>query len=211
MEEMAFIRLDKIHNDRFERKLKKLTMNKNVTVEDLVQAIFDWGILDKYVPENIEELRIRQEERRSRNRPIFSRDGSLFFWRLLYSLVETKRAFLKNETLFAGYCISPIYWALNIPEIQKHFSKRTKLYNVIFDRLIELTKEKIRKFDQEPHIIPFKATGKINGIDVTVYDRYAPDGLVFVLPVNPNDSLKTRGNFWREGFPPETLNPHDFS
>jgi len=183
---------------RYEKALQDFISQTDATYEDLVNLVWERGILDHIAPTDSLERKAREQKQAD----LFDKTSAdpELYWRIMYAAGNTKNTIQKNMTMVGGYTTLSIVRALSglysNPELQKRiFSGVDNAGSDIFvkfaDSIINKAQEEIKKRGDKPHEfpIPIGSKGTVFGISVTI-DGYGSDGLVALRVVSYEDHVK---------------------
>ncbi len=209
---------------RYEKSLKNFISQNEATYEDLVNLVWERGILDHIAPVDLLERKAREQKQAD----LFDRNSndSELYWRIMYAAGNTKETIQKNMTMVGGYTTLPIVQALYVlaphSELQKKlFPEEGKFgkeaYIKLADSIIQKAQEEIKKKGGKPHdrLLPIGSQGIIDDIAVTI-DMYGSDGLIVLKVSTIEDHMKLgekikelSGNY-SSSISPQYLDPEAF-
>lgn len=180
---------------RFNDAADEFVKQPDASYEDLVDLIWEKGILDHIAPTDGGERQARTEMRAD----LYDRasEDPELYWRVLYAVANTKETIQKNMTMMGGYTTLAVISALTElfanPELQGRLFPDAGLgsYFKVIESIAERAQSEIEARGEKPHerLIPIGAKGTLCGIPVTVL-RYGADGLVELGPENYMDHAR---------------------
>ena len=197
---------------RFEAQLDRIKDDPEATYEDLVDVVWQYGILDHIAPVLPREALARKE----RGKDVWNREDPRLYWRILYSAAALKEFSERGWTISGGgYTLPGI-----APAFRMLFLERRDLISENKDPVISLAESVMEKARTELQIkgvnlheklIPFEGEGVIDGIPVRV-NRYCKNGTVYLFSRDPRfEDLRNRlVEVGELGISPEKINPGDF-
>jgi hypothetical protein len=204
--------------ERFENALEQVLSNSDSKTDDLIEVIWNKGILDRLVPEDKDEFCARLDDERE----VFdSRDNTELYWRITYSVLYAKRAInLQWSTCGGGASVALVRgfvvacYKQRIQDFCPGYTHKNHLagFNFLAGKIIKRAEDKLRELGAKPHEkhIEVGARGMFEGIAVYV-DEYMDNGLLYLRPEKYEDIMLLYDKAGRDiGVSPGKLNPADF-
>lgn len=214
--------------ERFEEAIEEVLSKEGAKIDELIDAIWNKGILDRLVPfDALEHL-----ARRADGRDTFdSRDNPELYWRIIYSVLYAKRALdlqhsmvthgVAAGALVRGYTLACMRQKLRelCPDVFKKNNEKSyrRTLDFFVQKIIERAKARLRELGAEPHeqCIAVNSCGVFDGILVYV-EGYTADGLLLLKPKDHQnilllyDKMRVLGDKLGLGISPSKLNSADF-
>jgi len=181
-------------DERYSDALESFGSRENFTKDELVDLIFEKGILDHLAPTDEKE----REARKAMKADLWDRDNvdHEFYWRIMYSSGALKESLGQDLAVTHGYvarsAIKALYkiggtheaWTKIFPDVSE---EDTPLKNIA-EALEERARHEIKNRGGIPHeqLIPIGAKGTVNGVAVKV-ERYTGEGMVSLHTDNYED------------------------
>ena len=182
---------------RYDDALDAVVHNEQATFEELLDVIWNEGILGRIAPVNSEEKNARIQLKKSVWEG--SRDDVELYWRILYSAgYITEPAIMHHSVLPHGYAIDALSRAriaalMNAEQTKHFFPKENQKDPFVFlaGKIMDRAREEISTRGGEPHekLIPWGSKGVWKGVSAEV-ERYTGDGLLWLKGKTTQDHLK---------------------
>jgi len=204
--------------ERFENASEQVLLNSNSKTDDLIEVIWNKGILDRLVPENKDELCARLKDVRE---AFDSRENTELYWRIIYSILYAEMAMkLQWSTLGGSASVAFVRgfimacYKQRVQDFCPDYNCENQLggFNFLADKIIKKAEDKLRELGAKPHEKHIKvgARGMFEGIAVRV-ERYMDNGLLYLVPEKREDILLLFDKVGHDiGVSPSRLNPADF-
>lgn len=182
---------------RFDDALERVTSDEHSTLDQLLDVIWNDGILGRIAPTDPQEKAARVALQKDVWQG--SRDDEELYWRILYSAgYVTEPEVLRHSTFPTGYASGAVgrgRMAVLMSKdrgahvIPKEHQDDPLLF--LAGKIMDRAREEIRKRGGAPHdtLIPWNAKATWNGMKVQV-TRYTSDGLLYLKGESYQDHIK---------------------
>lgn len=188
----------RIWEDIFYEKIEEVITNPNSTVADLVKVTFQYGIMDRIAPLDLEMKELRQK-RGSQVWPGTRKDPELYY-RIIYCILASARSVINNwSSMASGYAVSiatsvmkaiyPGRYEQFFPEFNEKQSKEAIIF--FYHLMIERVKQELKKLGlpAPDELFVLEGGGTYLGIQVR-FNGVCFDGLMYCEVRNPMDIPK---------------------
>lgn len=204
--------------EKYKEILDDFFQKENVSRKELIDIIWEYGILERISPKNENE----KQARKSLKKTVWEgdRENPELYWRLLYSTAASLEAIKNKYSIVApsyGY-ITGAFEGLNrallpqhcqaiFPESEKN--PNTNFHEIILNDIIEKAKSEIENKGKKPpkNLIPYGTEINWQGQKFNV-ERYTFDGKILLEADTPEKHNFLFDTGVADGIPPEKIN-HD--
>ncbi len=200
---------------RFDEKLDEFFESGGQSREELMDLVWEYGIMDRIAPEDVSE----RDARKELGSAVWEgdRDDPSLYWRIMYAAANSQEAIEKNYSVAASgrnFIVGALNGIKNV-YMNERLSKFFPDYqngkdgipeNFTLNYIIERSKQELEKRGVKPpeKLISLGAKGRWHGVEFTV-DSYTDQGKIWPKVENREDHMRIFDEGGGEGIPPEEI------